>query len=142
MNDLYNKQCLRSDPEYKSCKEGSKLVRSINKRVKVMEDKEEKDVNVKIEAAEELLKIKNLPVVYTNKAKNALCQLYTDNKEYTKAEKECRYIITADSLDESIDVDDAYCNIATGLMAADKFDDAKRIIQEGLQKNQRSQKVD
>lgn len=107
-----------------------------------MEDKEEKDVNVKIESAEELLKIMNLPVVYTNKAKNALCQLYTDNKEYTKAEKECRYIITADSLDESIDVDDAYCNIATGLIAADKFDDAKRIIQEGLQKNQRSQKVD
>ena len=138
----YYEQCLRSDPEYKSCKEGSKLVRSINKRMTIMEDGEEKDKKVKIEAAEELLKIKNLPVVFTHKAKNALCNLYTENKEYDKAEKECRYIITIEGLEESIDVEDAYCNIATGYMAADKFDDAKRIIQEGLQKNQRSQKVD
>ena len=45
-------------------------------------------------------------------------------------------------LNESIDVDDPYCDIATSVMAAGKFDDAKRMIQEGLQKNQRSQKVD
>lgn len=100
------------------------------------------DVEFKIEAAKDLLEVADLPVFYVNKAKNALCQFYTESKQYEEAKPMCEYIISnRQSLDESIDVADAYCRIATGYLAEEKYEDAKHIIQEGLKGNEHNRKV-
>ena len=107
-----------------------------------MDDEDEKDNAVKIEAANDLLEISELPLFYINKAKNLLCHLLTKTKEYEQARPMCQYIINnRSSLDESIDVVDAYCDIATGYLADEKYEEAKRVVQDGLKDNQQNKKV-
>ena len=80
-------------------------MRSISKYVKRMEDKEEKDAKVRIEAATDLLKVKGLPQHFGDKAHAALCELYTKTKEYKEAHGHCEYVIQhKKEMGESVDV--------------------------------------
>ncbi|OAO18220.1 dnaj-like protein [Blastocystis sp. ATCC 50177/Nand II] len=136
------KKCLRVDPDNRKCKDGSKLVRSISKYVKRMEDKEEKDAKVRIEAATDLLKVKGLPQHFGDKAHAALCELYTKTKEYKEAHGHCEYVIQhKKEMGESVDVSEAVCNEATALLAEDKYDEAIRLLSDALKEDQRNQKL-
>lgn len=139
---IHFRKCLRGDPEHKQCKNGSKFIRKMNKYLNRMEDPEEKDISNKIEAAKDLLEIDGLPTVFENKAQNSLCSWYTENKQYKEAKTACDFVIHhKQNLDESIDVADAYCNIASGYLAEDKYEEAKRIVQEGMKGNEQNRKV-
>lgn len=130
------------DPENKKCKEGSKLVRSISKYVKRMEDKEEKDLKVRIEAANDLLKVKGLPQHFNDMAHAALCDLYTKTKEYKEAHGHCDYVIQhKKEMGENVNVSEAVCNEATALLAEDKYDEAIRLLNDALKEDQQNQKV-
>ena len=132
---------MKGDPENKQCKSGNSFIRKINKYVNKLDDNEKKIAD-RIEAATDLLEIDQLPVFYSNKANHMLCKLYTDNKQYAEAKKACDYVIAhRSSLDESIDVVDAYCNIASGLLAEDKFEEARRVIQDAMKDHERNEKV-
>ena len=117
-------------------------MRSISKYVKRMEDKEEKDAKVRIEAATDLLKVKGLPQHFGDKAHAALCELYTKTKEYKEAHGHCEYVIQhKKEMGESVDVSEAVCNEATALLAEDKYDEAIRLLSDALKEDQRNQKV-
>ena len=125
-------QCLRSDPEYKKCKEGSKLVRAINRYYSRIEDK--KDYGEKIEAANSLLELANLPEYYKEVAEFHLCEYYTKTKEYGEAEIHCNSVIkNKKSMGAEIDVADSICNLATALIGEEKYDEAIKILKDALQ---------
>ena len=125
-------QCLRSDPEYKKCKEGSKLVRSINRYYSRIEGK--KDYGEKIEAANSLLELANLPEYYKEVAEFHLCEYYTKTKEYGEAEIHCNSVIkNKKSMGAEIDVADSICNLATALIGEEKYDEAIKILKDALQ---------
>lgn len=130
------------DPENRNCKKGSKLVRSINKYMNRMEDAEEKDANVRIEAAKELLKVGGLPTHFQMIAQSRLCDLYTKTKEYKEAHGYCQYVVThKHDVSEGVDASDAVCNLATALLAEDKYDEAIRLLQDALKDDRQNQKV-
>ena len=132
---------MKSDPEDKLCKKGNAFVRKINRYLNKMDDGEMKSSD-RMEAAKDLLQVEQLPEVYSTKANHLLCQLYTDSKQYKEAKKACDFVIAhKSSLDESLDVVDVYCNIASGFLAEDAFDEARRVIQDAMKDHERNQKV-
>ena len=140
--EVIDGQCLRSDPDYKTCKEGSKLVRSISRHLNRIEDPEEKDAAVKVEEAESLLKVKGLPHRYQSLAKYYLCKYNTELKEYGKAHDFCQFVVdNKNDLGEGVDASDAVCALATALLAEDKYDQAIRLLNDALKNDQNNRKV-
>ena len=140
--EVIDGQCLRSDPDYKTCKEGSKLVRSISRHLNRIEDPEEKDAAVQVEEAESLLKVKGLPHRYQSLAKYYLCKYNTELKEYGKAHDFCQFVVdNKNDLGEGVDASDAVCALATALLAEDKYDQAIRLLNDALKNDQNNRKV-
>ena len=128
---LNNQQCLRSDPDFKQCKESSKLVRSISRYLNRLEDEEEKDATKKAEDAQSLIEVKNLPPRYLALAHFYSCKFNTQAREYTKARGSCQFVMDhRDVLPEGDYEIDAICFMADGLIAEEKYGEAIKLLQD------------
>ncbi|KAK8795716.1 hypothetical protein WA158_000372 [Blastocystis sp. Blastoise] len=131
------RSCLQSDPEYKPCKTTMKLLNKIiKKRNNIEEDIEKEQWTEAEEDTMSLYSLKDIPSFYIHESEKYLCRISNKLSKSEETEKYCKLAI-----EEYPQEVDFYCILADSYLLAEKYQDAKNIIKQGLDKNERNEKL-